>query len=84
MRKQTGGWTLSWQGKDIREDFAYGDTVLEAFYKQVGTKSVFTSIDQAPLDSIAVVVIGEDPYAEMHGDIKSHQTLAYSEQGSNR
>ena len=83
MRKQTGGWTLSWQGKDNkREDFAYGDTVLEAFYKQVGTKSVFTSIDQAPLDSSAVVVIGEDPYAEMHGDIKSHQTLAYSEQGS--
>lgn len=31
------------------------------------------------MDAIVIVVMGEDPYAEMFGDIKEHQSIAYSE-----
>ncbi|KAA8678472.1 glycoside hydrolase family 3 protein [Vibrio gigantis] len=80
LQKQTGGWTLTWQGNENkRRDFPHGMTVLEAITHQVGEKRVFTEVSEAPMDAVAIVVIGEDPYAEMFGDIKSHQTLAYSE-----
>ncbi|MFA0412942.1 glycoside hydrolase family 3 N-terminal domain-containing protein [Vibrio renipiscarius] len=80
LQKQSGGWTLTWQGNENkRGDYAHGMTVFEAFVNQVGTKRVFNDPSTAPMDAIAIVVMGEDPYAEMFGDIKSHQTLSYSE-----
>lgn len=80
IQKQSGGWTLTWQGNENKlQDFTHATTVLEAFKKVVGGKHVYTDPNQASMDAIAVVVIGEDPYAEMYGDIKAHQTLAYSE-----
>lgn len=80
LQKQTGGWTLTWQGNENKpHDFVNATTTLDAFRQVVGDKSVYTDLNQAPMDAIAVVVIGEDPYAEMYGDIKAHQTLAYSE-----
>ncbi|WP_390905070.1 glycoside hydrolase family 3 protein [Vibrio fortis] len=80
MQKQTGGWTLTWQGNENRRtDYLYGETVLEAFIEHVGEKRVFTDPATAPMDAIAIVVMGEDPYAEMFGDIKQHQSIAYSE-----
>ncbi|QFT09893.1 glycoside hydrolase family 3 protein [Vibrio sp. THAF190c] len=80
LQKQSGGWTLTWQGNENRRsDYKNGETVLEAFVEQVGEKRVFTDPETAPMDAIAVVVMGEDPYAEMFGDIKEHQSIAYSE-----
>ncbi|OCH18914.1 1,4-beta-D-glucan glucohydrolase [Aliivibrio sp. 1S165] len=80
LQKQTGGWTLTWQGNENKsQDFVNATTTLDAFREMVGDKYVYTAVNQAPMDAIAVVVIGEDPYAEMYGDIKAHQTLAYSE-----
>ena len=37
-----------------------------------------TNIEKAPQNAIALVVIGEDPYAEMMGDIKGSRTLEYA------
>ncbi|MDN2663141.1 putative glycoside hydrolase [Psychromonas sp. 14N.309.X.WAT.B.A12] len=80
IQKQTGGWSLTWQGTEntIEDDFPGATTLLMAFQDVVGTEQVFTNASEAPEDAIAIVVIGEDPYAEMFGDIKSTQTLAFS------
>lgn len=83
MQKQTGGWTLTWQGNEnSREDFPGAETLAEAIQGLVGPdKAVvdpnpeLASIREA---EVAIVVIGEDPYAEMFGDIKAGHSLAYS------
>ncbi|MCH8529934.1 MAG: glycoside hydrolase family 3 protein [Saccharospirillum sp.] len=83
MQKQTGGWTLTWQGNEnSRKDFPGAETLAEAIQGVVGPDK--TVVDPNPeLASIreaevAIVVIGEDPYAEMFGDIKAGHSLAYS------
>ena len=78
--KQSGGWSLSWQGTgNTKEDFPGGSSVFDGIKSQVepaGGKAIL-SVDgetEEPYD-VAVVVFGEDPYAEFQGDVK---TLAYS------
>lgn len=69
---QAGGWTLSWQGRDIdREDYKGFTTVLEGFESAIATAggTTVTSADQH-VDA-AVVVFGETPYAEFQGDLES-------------
>lgn len=80
IQKQTGGWSLTWQGTEntIEDDFPGATTMLMALQDAVGTENVYSSESDAPEDAIAIVVIGEDPYAEMFGDIKSTQTLEFS------
>jgi beta-glucosidase len=64
-----GGWTISWQGSlgEITE----GTTVYEGIAEKVGNENVvFTSNPgQIPEADYAVVVVGENPYAEGSGDI---------------
>jgi beta-glucosidase len=79
MSKQAGGWTLSWQGSGTtRRDFPNADTIFEGIAKQVkaaggsATLAVDGKFTRKP--DYAIVVIGEDPYAEFQGDIS---TLAY-------
>ena len=80
IQKQTGGWSLSWQGDEnvIDRDFPGAQTLLQAIQEVAGSENVYTDIKTAPADAIAVVVIGEDPYAEMMGDIKGSRTLEYA------
>ncbi|MCA1650555.1 MAG: glycoside hydrolase family 3 C-terminal domain-containing protein, partial [Acidobacteria bacterium] len=65
---QTGGWTITWQGASGRH--TDGTTVLEAIKKAAPSATVtVSSTGQAPPGAqVAVVVIGEQPYAEMKGD----------------
>jgi beta-glucosidase len=65
---QCGGWTISWQGSSGR--ITDGTTVLEAIRKAAPHARVTYERDgKVPRDSqVAVVVIGEQPYAEMKGD----------------
>jgi beta-glucosidase len=65
---QAGGWTISWQGSMGRP--TEGTTVLEAIKKAAPKASVVVSKGgEATLRAdVAVVVIGEPPYAEMKGD----------------
>jgi len=64
-----GGWTISWQGGlgAITE----GTTILEGITNAVGNERVvFTgNPNQVPDADYAVVVVGENPYAEGSGDI---------------
>ncbi|PMO29690.1 1,4-beta-D-glucan glucohydrolase [Vibrio breoganii] len=80
IQKQTGGWTLTWQGteNEIERDFPGAQTMLMAMRELVGEENVITDINQADEDTTAIVVFGEDPYAEMFGDIKKNQTLEYA------
>ncbi|MBN2535187.1 MAG: glycoside hydrolase family 3 C-terminal domain-containing protein [Spirochaetales bacterium] len=73
---QCGGWTISWQG--MTGDITEGTTILEAIQKTVSSKTKVTySRDGsgAGKADIGIVVIGENPYAEMEGD---RQSLALS------
>ncbi len=68
--KQSGGWTLSWQGTGNRnEHFPNGTSIYGGFVELMGTENVRLgeSCAQAAAD-VAVVVFGEDPYAEFQGD----------------
>jgi beta-glucosidase len=71
--KQCGGWTLTWQGDgNERKDFPHGMSIWEglrdAFAAGGGsaTLSEDGSYEDAP--DVAIVVFGEDPYAEGVGD----------------
>ena len=77
--KQSGGWTLNWQGTGTtRADFPHADTVYEGIARQakaaggVATLAVDGKYTRKP--DVAVVVFGENPYAEFQGDIA---TLLY-------
>ena len=67
---QCGGWTISWQGKP-GQSLSGGTTVLQGL-RQVapaGTEVVYSRDGQDLGGADAVlVVVGEDPYAEMKGD----------------
>jgi beta-glucosidase len=66
---QSGGWTIDWLGK--MGAITEGTTILEAIEKTVldGTE-VTHSADGSGAEGaeVVVVVVGERPYAEMHGD----------------
>jgi beta-glucosidase len=73
LMKQTGGWTLSWQGNDnTNADFPGATSIwggIEAAVKAGGGAAVLSPdgrYEQKP--DAAVVVFGENPYAEFQGD----------------
>jgi beta-glucosidase len=66
---QCGGWTIQWQGES--GPITQGTTVLGAIRQHVKTASKVTySVDGTGAEGadVAVVVVGETPYAEMTGD----------------
>ena len=78
--KQSGGWTITWQGTDITNaDFPNGQSIWSGIEESVragggrATLSADGSYRRKP--DVAIVVFGEDPYAEMVGD---RPTLEYS------
>jgi beta-glucosidase len=66
---QSGGWTITWQGK--RGPLTTGITVLEAIRRAAGSRiDVTHAADGSGVAGadLAIVVAGEDPYAEFFGD----------------
>lgn len=79
LAKQTGGWTLTWQGTDNKlQDFPGATTLKMALGRHIGADNVITELSKADSETIAIIAIGEDPYAEFSGDIKKHQTLSFA------
>lgn len=71
---QSGGWTITWQGTgNTNEDFP-GATSIQSGIKEAvvaaGGKVVAAASENEQLDA-AIVVFGEQPYAETQGDIDS-------------
>lgn len=64
-----GGWSITWQGGlgEITE----GTTVYEAVESVIGSErlSYTDNPNQIPEADFAIVVVGENPYAEFYGDI---------------
>ncbi len=81
--KQSGGWTISWQGRgNSNQDFPGGSSVLDgirATVEAAGGRVVYRPNGDAVAGNVekfdaVIVAFGENPYAEMHGDIA---TLEY-------
>ena len=76
--RQSGGWTLSWQGGFDRKvgkkvtRLTPGTTLLEGLQAQAkaGGGEIITEVARLAQASVAVIAVGETPYAEMQGDIQ--------------
>lgn len=73
MQQQTGGWSLNWQGDgNSNDDFKTGETVLSGLQNAMsnaGGNAVYSetgAFTEKP--DVAVIVYGEQPYAEYRGD----------------
>jgi beta-glucosidase len=72
LGNQCGGWTIQWQGKS--GPITKGTTMLEAVRQAVTPDTQVTfSPDGSGASgaSVAIAFLGEKPYAEMEGDVKS-------------
>jgi beta-glucosidase len=74
MSRQTGGWTLTWQGTGThREDFPHATTIYEGIAAQVkaagGATELAVDGNYTRKPDVAIVVFGENPYAEFQGDL---------------
>ncbi|MEZ9820708.1 exo 1,3/1,4-beta-D-glucan glucohydrolase [Shewanella sp. 10N.286.45.A1] len=72
--KQSGGWSITWQGtNNTNADFPGGSSIYDGIKAQVesaGGKTILNvSGDYAVKPDVAIVVFGEEPYAEGNGDI---------------
>lgn len=79
ISKQTGGWSVNWQGTgNTMADFPGATTLWAGIQEAIthaggkATLSADGSFNEKP--DVAIVIFGEDPYAEMQGDIQ-HQLL---------
>ncbi len=75
ISKQTGGWSVNWQGTgNTIDDFPGATTLWSGIHQAVtsaggkATLSVDGTFSEKP--DVAIVIFGEDPYAEMQGDIQ--------------
>jgi beta-glucosidase len=77
--KQSGGWTVSWQGtENSNAEFPGATSIFQGIARAVGeaggTVSSAARLENDRLQArpdFAIVVFGEDPYAEWFGDLKS-------------
>jgi len=74
LTQQTGGWTLTWQGDGTkRADFPNADSIWDGFRQQVeaagGKAELAADGKYRAKPDVAIVVFGEEPYAEFQGDL---------------
>jgi len=74
ISRQNGGWTLNWQGTGLKNsDFPGAQSIGAGIAEQVkaagGSVEIETEGHFTVKPDVAVVVFGEDPYAEFQGDI---------------
>ena len=69
---QCGGWSVSWQGESGNDHIEGGSSVWEGI-KAVAPNAILSedgSDANSELHDVAIIVIGETPYAEGLGDIR--------------
>ncbi|MEL7248090.1 MAG: glycoside hydrolase family 3 N-terminal domain-containing protein [Bacteroidota bacterium] len=67
---QSGGWTVSWQGK--AENYPGATTILQGIQEQAQGEVIYDADGTGGHEDadVAIIVVGETPYAEFFGDIK--------------
>jgi beta-glucosidase len=75
ISKQAGGWTITWQGTGLTNaDFPGGTSVWGGVKAAVraggGSAELSTDGSYKRKPDVAIVVFGENPYAEFQGDLK--------------
>ena len=75
INMQAGGWSVSWQGTDnTNSDFLNATSIFSGLQSSVlkagGEISLSESGEYKTKPDVAIVVIGEEPYAEWFGDIE--------------
>ncbi len=81
--KQAGGWTITWQGTGTTPaDFPNGESIwsgIDTAVRAAGGQATLSADGSfAAKPDVAIVVFGENPYAEFQGDVP---TLAYQPNG---
>lgn len=79
ISKQNGGWTLTWQGTGLTNaNFPGATSIFAGIQAQVkaagGSAELSLDGSYKKKPDVAIVVFGEDPYAEFQGDLPN---LAY-------
>ena len=79
IARQSGGWTINWQGTEPNQDFPHGESIYAGIAHAVngagGTATLSAKGEFTSRPDVAIVVFGERPYAEFEGDVA---TLEYS------
>ena len=80
ISKQSGGWTITWQGTGLTDkQFPHGESIFAGVQEAVrsggGTAELSPTGEFKDQPDVAIVVFGENPYAEFQGDIG---TVEYS------
>ncbi len=73
---QSGGWTITWQGTgNQNSDFPGGSSIYKGIEQQVqaagGSVELSSDGSYQQKPDVAIVVYGEQPYAEGNGDINN-------------
>ena len=71
---QSGGWTISWQGTgNTNDDFPGATSIKTGIESAVAAAGgrIVADLDEGEPITAAIVVFGEQPYAETQGDIDS-------------
>ncbi|MGO1002548.1 glycoside hydrolase family 3 N-terminal domain-containing protein [Lysobacter sp. CA196] len=79
IAKQSGGWTLNWQGTGLKPaDFPNAQSIWSGLRERIqaagGQVELAVDGQYKNKPDVAIVVYGEDPYAEFQGDLR---TLAF-------
>ncbi len=77
--KQSGGWTITWQGtRNENSDFPGGTSIFDGIKATTeaagGSATLAVEGEYSEKPDVAIVVFGEEPYAEGQGDT---ETLEY-------
>ena len=79
LARQSGGWTIDWQGTLANSAFPHGETVYTAIERCVsaagGVATLSPTGEFQSRPDVAIVAFGERPYAETAGDVP---TLEFS------
>ena len=72
--KQSGGWSVTWQGtNNENSDFPGGSSIYHGLARQINAAGGSTELSEngkyAQKPDVAIVIFGEEPYAEGQGDI---------------
>ncbi|WP_457352255.1 glycoside hydrolase family 3 protein [Roseateles sp. P5_D6] len=83
LAHQSGGWSVTWQGRDTSNvDYPQGTSLLAALRQRLGAAQVTFDADGSKSDpknfDAVVAVLAETPYAEGEGDARITENLRFS------